>query len=231
MARGDRRGQGLARVAVVVRAGAAPLWWLGVFAAGVGLLIPGLTGRRIGVMAGPRCSSSPWPWWRTGRRKRYTTLGRAAARAGKHDVLQDRAVSVRNWRRGHRWWLLLALLVALAVRSPCPPRAACCSPGAVPGCGSRPPGSGGSSGPRTRCCGCGSTGSAATRWSPGRQAGQGVPQHGYRGGRRGPGRVAPPRPRHWSSSGARGVRPPGRPRSCFSWWRAIARLARASSTR
>lgn len=52
MARADRRAQGLARVAVVVRAGAAPLWWLGVFAAGVGLLIPGLTGRRIGVMAG-----------------------------------------------------------------------------------------------------------------------------------------------------------------------------------
>jgi hypothetical protein len=36
-------------VAVVVRAGAAPLWWLGVCAAGIGLLIPGLTGRRIGV--------------------------------------------------------------------------------------------------------------------------------------------------------------------------------------
>ena len=49
MARG---GQGLARVAVVVRAGAAPLWWYGVLAAGVGVLLPGLTGRRIGVMAG-----------------------------------------------------------------------------------------------------------------------------------------------------------------------------------
>ena len=49
MARG---GQGLARVAVVVRAGAAPLWWAGVFAAGVGVLPPGITGRRIGVMAG-----------------------------------------------------------------------------------------------------------------------------------------------------------------------------------
>ncbi|NED22248.1 hypothetical protein G3I31_30080, partial [Streptomyces sp. SID9913] len=33
--------------------------------------------------------------------------------ASKHDVLQDRAVSVRNWRRGHRWWLLLAFLAAL----------------------------------------------------------------------------------------------------------------------
>ncbi|MBW8818384.1 MAG: hypothetical protein JF598_09160 [Streptomyces sp.] len=113
MARGDRRAQGLARVAVVVRAGAAPLWWLGVFAAGVGLLIPGLTGRRIGVMAGAALFIVAVAVVAYSRRKRYTTLGRAAARAGKHDVLQDRAVSVRNWRRGHRWWLLLAWLVAL----------------------------------------------------------------------------------------------------------------------
>ncbi|WP_328976818.1 hypothetical protein [Streptomyces canus] len=114
MARGDRRAQGLARVAVVVRAGAAPLWWLGVCAAGVGLLIPGLTGRRIGVMAGAALFIVAVAVVSYSRRKRYTTLGRAAARAGKHDVLQDRAVSVRNWRRGHRWWLLLAWLVALA---------------------------------------------------------------------------------------------------------------------
>ncbi|MFG2724161.1 hypothetical protein [Streptomyces canus] len=114
MARADRRAQGLARVAVVVRAGAAPLWWLGVFAAGVGLLIPGLTGRRIGVMAGAALFIVAVAVVSYSRRKRYTTLGRAAARAGKHDMLQDRAVSVRNWRRGHRWWLLLAWLVALA---------------------------------------------------------------------------------------------------------------------
>ncbi|MFJ6393012.1 hypothetical protein ACIQJT_36075 [Streptomyces sp. NPDC091972] len=113
MARADRRAQGLARVAVVVRAGAAPLWWLGVFAAGVGLLIPGLTGRRIGVMAGAALFVVAVAVVAYGRRRRYRTLGRAAARAGKHDVLQDRAVSVRNWRRGHRWWLLLAWLVAL----------------------------------------------------------------------------------------------------------------------
>ncbi|WP_329264656.1 hypothetical protein [Streptomyces pseudovenezuelae] len=113
MARGDRRVQGLARVAVVVRAGAAPLWWLGVCAAGVGLLIPGLTGRRIGVMAGAALFIVAVAVVAYGRRKRYTALARAAARAGKHDVLQDRAVSVRNWRRGHRWWLLLAWLVAL----------------------------------------------------------------------------------------------------------------------
>ncbi|MGC0340207.1 hypothetical protein [Streptomyces sp. SLBN-8D4] len=113
MARGDRRVQGLARVAVVVRAGAAPLWWLGVCAAGVGLLVPGLTGRRIGVMAGAALFIVAAAVVSYGRRKRYTTLGRAAARAGKHDVLQDRAVTVRNWRRGHRWWLLPAWLVAL----------------------------------------------------------------------------------------------------------------------
>lgn len=114
MARGDRRVQGLARVAVVVRAGAAPLWWLGVFAAGVGLLIPGLTGRRIGVMAGAALFIVAVAVVFYSRRKRYTALGRAAARAARHDVLQDRAVSVRNWRRGHRWWLLLAWLAALA---------------------------------------------------------------------------------------------------------------------
>ena len=110
MARG---GQGLARVAVVVRAGAAPLWWLGVFAAGIGVLVPGLTGRRIGVLAGAALfivAVATVPYVRRGR---YTTLTRSAARAGKHDVLQDRAVTTRTWRRGHRWWLLLAFLAAL----------------------------------------------------------------------------------------------------------------------
>ncbi|MGW6490895.1 hypothetical protein [Streptomyces sp. NPDC055056] len=121
MARG---GQGLARMAVVVRAGAAPLWWCGVFAAGIGVLVPGLTGRRIGVLAGAALFLvavvvgaalflvavvvvAAW------RRKRYAALVRSAARAGKQDVLQDRAVTVRNWRRGHRWWLLLAFAAAL----------------------------------------------------------------------------------------------------------------------
>lgn len=110
MARG---GQGLARVAVVVRAGAAPLWWLGVFAAGIGVLTPGLTGRRIGVLAGAALfiiAMAAVPYVRRGR---YTALTRSAARAGKHDVLQDRAVTARNWRRGHRWWLLLAFAAAL----------------------------------------------------------------------------------------------------------------------
>lgn|GEM_PF-2725709 len=113
MARAEGRAQGLARVAVVVRAGAAPLWWAGVFAAGVGVLVPGFTGRRIGVLAGAALFIVAAAVVSYARRKRYTRLARAAARAGKHDVLQDRAVSVRNWRRGHRWWLLLAFLAAL----------------------------------------------------------------------------------------------------------------------
>ncbi|MGW1210796.1 hypothetical protein ACWD5F_14310 [Streptomyces sp. NPDC002499] len=110
---GDRRAQGLTRVAVVVRAGAGPLWWSGVFAAGVGVLPPGITGRRIGVMAGAALFIIAAIVASYGRRKRYLALARGAARAGKHDVLQDRAVGVRNWRRGHRWWLLLAFLLAV----------------------------------------------------------------------------------------------------------------------
>ncbi|MFD6173895.1 hypothetical protein [Streptomyces coeruleorubidus] len=108
-----RGGQGLARVAVVVRAGAAPLWWLGVVAAGVGSLPPGLTGRRIGVLAGAALFVLATAAVAYGRRKRYVTLAACAARAGKHDILQDRAVTSRNWRRHHRWWLVLAFLAAL----------------------------------------------------------------------------------------------------------------------
>ncbi|MET7700022.1 hypothetical protein [Streptomyces sp. NPDC005485] len=111
MARG---GQGLARVAVVVRAGAAPLWWCGVFAAGVGVLPPGLTGRRIGVLAGAASFIVAAAVVACRRRRRYAALAGSAAHAGKHDMLQDRAVTVRNWRRGHRWWLLAAFVAALA---------------------------------------------------------------------------------------------------------------------
>ncbi|WP_371674510.1 hypothetical protein OG985_27245 [Streptomyces sp. NBC_00289] len=100
-------------MAVVVRAGAAPLWWAGVFAAGVGVLVPGVTGRRIGVMAGAALFIVAAALVAYRRRGRYTALARGAARAGRHDVLQDRAVTARNWRRGHRWWLLLGCLAAL----------------------------------------------------------------------------------------------------------------------
>ncbi|MGW0845249.1 hypothetical protein ACWD26_34975 [Streptomyces sp. NPDC002787] len=110
MARG---GQGLARVAVVVRAGAAPLWWLGVVAAGVGVLPSGLTGRRIGVLAGAALFIVAAVVVAGVRRGRHAELARGATRAAKHDILQDRAVTLRTWRRGHRWWLLLGFLAAL----------------------------------------------------------------------------------------------------------------------
>ncbi|RZU15290.1 hypothetical protein EV567_4280 [Streptomyces sp. BK239] len=113
MTRGDHRAQGLARVAVVVRAGAGPLWWAGVIAAGVGVLPPGVTGRRIGVPAGAALFLVAAAVVALTRRGRYAELARDAVRAGRHDVLQDRAVTVRLWRRGHRWWLLLAFAAAL----------------------------------------------------------------------------------------------------------------------
>ncbi|WP_306186108.1 MULTISPECIES: hypothetical protein [unclassified Streptomyces] len=89
------------------------MWWLGVVAAGAGLAWPGLTGRRIGVSAGAALFLVSAAVVACARRRRYTALARAASRAGRHDVLQDRAVSVRAWRRGHRWWLLLAFVAAL----------------------------------------------------------------------------------------------------------------------
>lgn len=89
------------------------MWWLGVFAAGIGVLVPGVTGRRIGVMAGAALFVVAVAVVASHRRQRYVALAGSAARAGKHDVLQDRAVSVRNWRLGHRWWLLLGFLAAL----------------------------------------------------------------------------------------------------------------------
>jgi hypothetical protein len=89
------------------------MWWLGVVAAGVGLLVPGLTGRRIGVLAGAAAFLVVAAAVAVAGRKRYRALAGSAARAGKHDVLQDRRVSVRNWRRGHRWWLAGAFVAAL----------------------------------------------------------------------------------------------------------------------
>jgi hypothetical protein len=85
-----------------------------VFAAGIGVLVPGVTGRRIGVMAGAALFIVAAAVVAYRGRGRYAALARGAARAGKHDVLQDRAVTVRNWRRGHRWWLLGAFVAAVA---------------------------------------------------------------------------------------------------------------------
>lgn len=110
MARG---GQALARVAVVVRAGAAPLWWAGLLGAGVGALLPGLTGRRIGLLAGAALFLVAAAAVFFVRRGRYVSLAADAPRAARGDVLQDRAVTVRNWRWARRWWLPAAFAAAV----------------------------------------------------------------------------------------------------------------------
>ncbi|MEV7424955.1 MULTISPECIES: hypothetical protein [unclassified Streptomyces] len=108
-----RGGQSLARVAVIVRAGAVPLWWLGLVAAGIGFLIPGLTGRRIGGYAGAALFIVCAAVVALVRRRRYTAWADGASRAAKYDYLQDRAVTLRNWRRAHLWWLLAGFLAAV----------------------------------------------------------------------------------------------------------------------
>ncbi|MEV4437909.1 hypothetical protein AB0K09_02650 [Streptomyces sp. NPDC049577] len=108
-----RGAYALARVAVIVRAPARRLWWLGVFGAGIGGLVPGLTGRRIGVLAGAALFVLAAGTAFAVRRKRYALLARGASRAGKTVFLQDRAVTMRNWRRARRWWLAAAFLAAV----------------------------------------------------------------------------------------------------------------------
>ncbi|MEU5794392.1 hypothetical protein ABZ800_12830 [Streptomyces sp. NPDC047813] len=63
-------------MAVVVRAAAAPLWWSGAVAAGVGAVPGGWTGHRIGVLAGAAVALTRW--------RRYDALARGAARAGRY---------------------------------------------------------------------------------------------------------------------------------------------------
>ncbi|MFD7922350.1 hypothetical protein ACFV3R_24390 [Streptomyces sp. NPDC059740] len=109
-----RGAYGLARVAVIVRAPAGWLWWPGLLAAGIGLLVPGLTGRRVGLATGVVLLVVAALVAFGVRRRRYTGFTRAASRAAKMVVLQDRAVTLRQWRRGRRWWLLLAFLAAVA---------------------------------------------------------------------------------------------------------------------
>jgi hypothetical protein len=88
------------------------MWWLGVLAAVVGTVPPGLTGRRIGLYAGALLFLVTAAVVAAAGRKRYAALVKAAVKAGRNDVLQDRAVTTRTWRRGHGWWLLLAFLAA-----------------------------------------------------------------------------------------------------------------------
>ncbi|WP_328317838.1 hypothetical protein [Streptomyces sp. NBC_00388] len=104
----------MARVAVLVRAGAAPLWWLGLVAAAAGTLPPGFTGRRTGLLAGAALALITCAVAALVRRRRFVHLSGSPSRAGRSDFLQDRAVTVRNWRRAHRWWLLAGFAAALA---------------------------------------------------------------------------------------------------------------------
>ncbi|GAA1178873.1 hypothetical protein GCM10009654_40180 [Streptomyces hebeiensis] len=182
-----RGGQSLARVAVIVRAGAVPLWWLGVLATGIGLLLPGLTGRRIGLYAGAALFVVVAAVVALVRRGRYRAWADRASRAARYDYLQDRAVTLRNWRRAHRWWLLAGFLVAVG------------SSFALPGAGGRgrrAVAQGGLAGPpgaARRGAAVGTDGLGRDR-TAGRQAGEGVPDHGPRGRRRGPRRGASPPP-------------------------------------
>lgn len=107
--------QSLARVAVVVRAGAAPLWWLGLIAAAIGSLLPGLTGRRIGLLAAAALFLVTAALVGLVRRRIYTRFAAddVTTRAARADFLQDRRVTLRVWRRARRWWLLLAFLAAV----------------------------------------------------------------------------------------------------------------------
>ncbi|MFT2017676.1 hypothetical protein ACMA1D_17820 [Streptomyces sp. 796.1] len=108
-----RGGYTVARVAVLVRAPVGWLWWLGLLAAGCGLLVPGVTGRRIGVLAGAALFLIALAVAATVRRGRYGKLAGAASRAGKSVALQDREATVRDWRLAHRWPLVAVFLVAV----------------------------------------------------------------------------------------------------------------------
>ncbi len=152
------------------------------------MLVPGLTGRRIGVLAGAALFIVAAAVVASVRRRRYTALTRSAARAGKHDVLQDRAVTLRNWRRGHRWWLLLAFLAALGSAFAVPAAAGLLMAGCGVGLWLK-----------SAWIGRREQAGEALLWvrvdwlarGGGRPAGKAVralPQHRHRGGRRGPGR-------------------------------------------
>ncbi|GAA2495698.1 hypothetical protein [Streptomyces gobitricini] len=130
---GARRAATLARVAVVVRAGAAPLWWAGLLAAGAGALLPGLTGRRVGLLAGAALFLVTAAAVALARRGRYTRLAARATRAARADFLQDRAVTVRARRWAHRWWLAGAFAAAVASSFALPGAGGLCLAGAGAG--------------------------------------------------------------------------------------------------
>lgn len=103
----------LTRVAVLVRTAARRLWWLGVVAAAAGVFIPGLTGRRIGVLAGAAAFLIAAAVTFLARRGDYASLMNSATRAGKTVVLQDRRATARDWTLPRRWWLVAAFVLAV----------------------------------------------------------------------------------------------------------------------
>lgn len=102
------------RVAVIVRIAARRVGWLGAVAAVAGAFVPGLTGRRIGVLAGAALFVIAAAAAFQARRGRYRSLACAASRAGKSVFLQDSAVTARLWTRSRKWWLLAAFVAAVA---------------------------------------------------------------------------------------------------------------------
>ncbi|MFD8998109.1 hypothetical protein [Streptomyces abikoensis] len=105
-------------MAVIVRAPARWLWWLGLLSAGAGAvlpeLVPVLTGRRLGLAVGGVLFVAAGALAFLARRGRYTELAGGAERAGRAVFLQDRAVTARNWRRARSWWLAGAFVAATA---------------------------------------------------------------------------------------------------------------------
>ncbi|MCT2593660.1 hypothetical protein LHJ74_27780 [Streptomyces sp. N2-109] len=104
----------LARVAVYLRAAAGAWWWTGVAAGAIGMVVPGWSGRRIGVMAGIVLFLLVAVVTYAVRRRRYAGLLGALTTAGKWVVLRDRKVTLREWRQVHRWWLALGFVLAVA---------------------------------------------------------------------------------------------------------------------
>lgn len=106
------RSYALARVAVLVRAPGRWLWWLGSAVAAAGAAVPGLTGRRIGVLGGAALFLLAAGCAFTVRRARYRELAEGASRAGRTAILQDRRVSARVWWRNRRSWVLVWFALA-----------------------------------------------------------------------------------------------------------------------
>jgi hypothetical protein len=110
----------LARVAVMVRVPARWLWWLGVISAGIGVFVPGITGRRIGLYGGAALFVIAAVAAFAVRRGRYLHLADTATRAAKSAILQDRRVTGRSCLRSWRWWLLAAFVVAVGSSAAAP---------------------------------------------------------------------------------------------------------------